>query len=178
MASSPRNGQKSRLNCPLFGITVSVIWTACGLIMTKTKKNIRDLQKELATPVNPFVEDVKEQLQTIEVPTGRKQEVMSMRTGEQGDAQFYNRKRVDRQVFMRDYSSVVDRKLGLSRTAKNVKSAIAEVYQETVSASGKRLAMSADLVHLHFFDGGISGLDVGMSERTFRRGLKELLEKE
>ena len=102
---------------------------------------------------------------------------MSMRTGEQGDAQFYNRKRVDRQVFMRDYSSVVDRKLGLSRTAKNVKSAIAEVYQETVSASGKRLAMSADLVHLHFFDGGISGLDVGMSERTFRRGLKELLEK-
>jgi len=33
-----------------------------------------------------------------------------------------------------------------------------------------------DSIYLHFFDGGLSGLKVDLSDRTFRRGLHELLE--
>jgi Firmicute plasmid replication protein (RepL). len=35
----------------------------------------------------------------------------------------------------------------------------------------------ADSVELFWFDGGLSGRDIGMSEKTFQRGLKELLAK-
>jgi hypothetical protein len=35
----------------------------------------------------------------------------------------------------------------------------------------------ADYVNLFWFDDGIDGRSVGMSEKTFQRGLKELLEK-
>ena len=35
----------------------------------------------------------------------------------------------------------------------------------------------ADHVNLFWFDEGIEGRDVGMSEKTFQRGLKELLAK-
>lgn len=35
----------------------------------------------------------------------------------------------------------------------------------------------ADAVELYWFDDGIEGRDVGMSEYTFKRGLRELLDK-
>ena len=145
--------------------------------MTKNKENmdIRSLQKNLATDINPFVEDVKKNLKTIEVPTGRKEEAVSFRTGELGEAQFFTRKLVDREVFMRDYSATVDKKLGLSRTARNVKQAVMVEYQEQIV--GKKSRFDNDLIFLRFFDEGLSGKDIGMSERTFRRGFKELLEK-
>jgi hypothetical protein len=35
----------------------------------------------------------------------------------------------------------------------------------------------ADTLYLAWMDGGLSGRDVGMSDKTFQRGLKELLVK-
>ena len=46
-----------------------------------------------------------------------------------------------------------------------------EVYQNQPMSGG-----FADSIYLHFFDGGLDGRKLEMSERTYRRGLVELLE--
>lgn len=46
------------------------------------------------------------------------------------------------------------------------------IYEATPMRSGY-----ADSIYLAWFDGGLAGRDVGMSDRTFHNGLKELLQK-
>ncbi|MOA17690.1 hypothetical protein D3C78_1379540 [compost metagenome] len=58
----------------------------------------------------------------------------------------------------------------LSRTGMRVFQAILNEYQSTRMSGG-----FADSIYLHWFDNGLNGRKLGMSERTFQTGFKELL---
>ena len=59
---------------------------------------------------------------------------------------------------------------GLTRTGARVFQAIIDEYQQTKMNGGY-----ADAIYISWFDGGLSGRSIGMSESTFHRGLKELI---
>ncbi|MCZ5683636.1 hypothetical protein O5550_02420, partial [Escherichia coli] len=50
--------------------------------------------------------------------------------------------------------------------------AILQEYEQMPMSRG-----FADSIYLAWFDGGLSGRDIGMSEYTFKRGIRELLDK-
>jgi hypothetical protein len=70
------------------------------------------------------------------------------------------------------FSSGIKAIYDLSRTAARVFQTVLEVYQAEPMSKG-----FADSVYLAWFDGGLSGRSVGMSDDTFNRGMKELLSK-
>ena len=60
----------------------------------------------------------------------------------------------------------------MTKTASRVFQAVLQEYENTPMSGG-----FVDSVTLFWFDGGLSGVDLGMSEKSFQRGLKELLAK-
>lgn len=60
----------------------------------------------------------------------------------------------------------------LTKTAQRVFTAVLKVYEETPMRGGY-----VDFIDLYWFDGGLCGQAIDMSEKTFQRGLKELLAK-
>ena len=61
---------------------------------------------------------------------------------------------------------------GLTRTGHRVFQAVLNEYQRTPMSGGY-----ADAVELFWFNDGLNGHRLDMSEKTFQRGLKELLSK-
>lgn len=59
---------------------------------------------------------------------------------------------------------------GLTRTGTRVFQAILDEYQSTKMNGGY-----GDAIYLNWFSGGLCGREMVMSEKTFNRGLKELL---
>lgn len=74
--------------------------------------------------------------------------------------------------FVKVFAAGVKAIYDLSRTASRVFQTVLEVYQAEPMSRG-----FADSVYIAWFDGGLSGRSIGMSEDTFQRGLKELLAK-
>lgn len=74
--------------------------------------------------------------------------------------------------FVKVFADGVKAAFGLSKTAYRVFQVVLEQYNRTPMSGGY-----ADAVYLAWFDGGLSGQDVGMGERTFQTGLRELLAK-
>ena len=60
----------------------------------------------------------------------------------------------------------------LNRTAARVFHLVLEKYEQEPMTGGY-----ADSLYLVWFDGGLSGQAIGMSEATFNRGLRGLVEK-
>ena len=79
----------------------------------------------------------------------------------------------DEREFVKVFSEGVKATFSLTRTAHRVFQAILDVYQGTKMNNGY-----ADSVYLAWFDDGLCGEAIGMSEKTFQRGLKELLAKD
>ncbi len=79
-------------------------------------------------------------------------------------------KQVDDAEFVKVFSEGVKAMYGLTRVGMRVFQAILNEYQNTKMNGG-----FADAIYLHWFGDGLCGKDVGMSEKTFSRGLKELL---
>ena len=73
---------------------------------------------------------------------------------------------------MKVFAAGVAAAFELNRTTYRVFQAVLQEYERTPMTRG-----FADTVELFWFGGGLSGRDVGMSEKTFQRGLKELLAK-
>ncbi len=73
--------------------------------------------------------------------------------------------------FVKVFAAGVAASYGLSETAQRVFQVVLDQYQRTPMTGG-----IADTVESFWFGHGIEGRDVGLSESTWNRGLRELLE--
>lgn len=78
----------------------------------------------------------------------------------------------DDEHFVKVFSAGIAAAYELTRTGQRVFQAILQEYERSPMSRGY-----AEAVYLSWFDDGLSGQDIGMSEKTFQRGLKELLGK-
>ena len=74
--------------------------------------------------------------------------------------------------FVKVFASGISAAFGLSRTAARVFQLVLELYQAEPMVGGY-----ADSVYLVWFDNGLCGRAVDMTDRTFHSGLRELLAK-
>lgn len=100
-------------------------------------------------------------------------DVVSLETGEvTGCAVVRRVEEVDDEHFVKVFSAGVAASFDLTKTAQKTFHAVLEAYQRTPMSGG-----FAEAVSLYWFDGGLDGRVLDMSEKTFQRGLKELLAK-
>lgn len=79
----------------------------------------------------------------------------------------------DSDQFVKVFSAGIAAAYDLSKTGHRVFQAVLQEYEKTPMHGG-----FADTVYLAWFGGGLSGRDIGMSEYTFKRGMRELLDKQ
>ena len=107
------------------------------------------------------------------VRTGLHQDLVNAGTGEiHGVATIHEIVEKDDAEFVKIFADGVKAAFALSRTAARVFQLVLSQYQNEPMVGGY-----ADSVYLAWFDGGLSGVDVGMQDRTFQTGLRELLSK-
>jgi hypothetical protein len=100
-------------------------------------------------------------------------DVVSLETGEvTGCAVIRRVEQVDDEQFVKVFSAGVAASFELTKTAQRVFQTILQIYQETPMSGGY-----AESVRLFWFGEGLDGKALDMSEKTFRRGLIELLDK-
>lgn len=136
-------------------------------------KSLKTLRKELTSPVNnPYVKSP-----SIVITRGRKvvarsdQPLMDPATGEITHCRaIHSIEELDKEHYVKIFAAGVAESYKLTRTGQRVFQLVLEQYEKTPMSRGY-----ADCVDLYWFGVGIEGKDVGMSEKTFSRGLKELL---
>lgn len=133
--------------------------------------NLRKL--DYSPSVNPLVEPQVVTSKRRYVRSGRADELLDPRTGEiHGVATIHIVEERDDAEFVKVFAAGVAASYDLTKTAQRVFQVVLDQYQRTPMSRG-----FADHVNLFWFGDGIEGRDVNMSEKTFQRGLKELLEK-
>jgi hypothetical protein len=133
--------------------------------------NLRKL--DYSPVINPLMEPQQITSKRRYVRSGRADELISNASGEiVGVATIHLVEDRDDAEFVKVFAAGVSASYELSKTAQRVFQVVLDQYQRTPMNRGY-----ADHVNLFWFDDGIEGRDVGMSEKTFQRGLKELLEK-
>lgn len=78
----------------------------------------------------------------------------------------------DDEHFVKVFAAGIAAAYELTKTGQRVFQAILQEYERAPMSGGY-----AEAVYLSWFDEGLSGHNIGMSEKTFQRGLKELLAK-
>lgn len=137
------------------------------------KPTLKDLRHAYSPTLNPLIEPQHITTKRRYVRSGRSDELMSRSTGEiTAVATIYQVEERDDAEFVKVFAAGVAASYELGKTAQRVFQVVLDQYQRTPMNRGY-----ADYVNLFWFGSGIEGRDVGMSERTFMRGLKELLEK-
>lgn len=140
---------------------------------TKTKKTLKDLRHSYSPSVNPLMEPQQVTTKRRYVRSGRSEDLINPATGEiHGVSAIHQVEERDDAEFVKVFAAGVAASYELSRTAQRVFQVVLDQYQRTPMSRGY-----ADYVNLFWFGDGVEGRDVGMSERTFQRGLKELIEK-
>lgn len=138
---------------------------------TKYSADLRKL--ELSPLVNPLVQPQSIQSKRRYVRSGRSEDLINPATGEiHGVAAIHQVEERDDAEFVKVFAAGVAASYELSKTAQRVFQVVLDQYQRTPMSRG-----FADHVNLLWFDDGLEGRDVGMSEYTFKRGLRELLDK-
>lgn len=133
--------------------------------------NLRKL--EFSPSVNPLIEPQQIQTKRRLVKSGRSEQLINPATGEiAGIAAIHQVEEKDDAEFVKVFAAGVAASYELGRTAQRVFQIVLDQYQRTPMAGG-----FADAVELFWFGDGIGGRHVGMSEKTFQRGLKDLLSK-
>lgn len=120
---------------------------------------------------NPLLEGVTLRTKNKRVSAGGVQPVIDPKTGEVRNAVIVEEIEVDETQFVKVFTAGIRAAFNLSLTGARVFQAILDAYQHQPMSGG-----FADSIYLHFFDGGLDGRRLDMSERTYRRGLVELLE--
>lgn len=134
-----------------------------------------NLKKLVFSPlVNPLLEPQAITVKRRFIRSGRGEELINASTGEvthvSGVHEVIEK---DDAEFVKVFAAGVAATYDLSRPGQRVFQVVIDEYQRTPMSSG-----FADSVELFWFNGGLAGRDVGMSEKTFQRGLKELLTKQ
>lgn len=123
--------------------------------------------------MNPLVEPKGVTIKRRYVRTGAKQDLVNMDTGEvSAVSTIHQVEDRDDAEFVKVFAAGVSAAYDLNRTAQRVFQAVLGEYERSPMRRG-----FADTVELFWFGDGLSGRDIGMSEKTFQRGLKELLNK-
>lgn len=139
--------------------------------MKEQLPKIRNL--EFSPSVNPLVEPQQITTKRRIVKSGRGEDLVNPVTGEvHGVAVVHQVEERDDAEFVKVFAAGVSASYELNRTSQRVFQVILDQYQRTPMTGGY-----ADSVYLAWFDGGLSGESVGMSEATFNRGMRELLAK-
>ena len=136
------------------------------------EKSLKAMRFEMMSPlVNPLIEAQEVKIKRRWVQSGKTEQLINPTTGEvAGVSAIRQIEEKDDVEFVKVFSDGVKATFGLSRTAARVFQIILDLYQKTPMVGGY-----ADSVDIYWFGDGVSGVDAGMSERTFQRGLKELL---
>lgn len=124
---------------------------------------------------NPLLEEVPLQTRQKRVYSQLigKKPLMDTETGELLNASVVRTvEEKDDAEFVKIFSKGVAAAYNLTRTGHRVFQVILKQYENTPMQGGY-----ADSIYLAWFDGGLSGQSVGMSEKTWQRGMQELLEK-
>lgn len=143
--------------------------------MTKQRKYKTDLRAlEYSPEVNPLVEP-----EVVPVKRKRVRSALASKTLIDADTGEVTATSVIHQIedkdsddFVKVFAAGIAAAYELSRTGQRVFQAILQEYERTPMTRG-----FVDAIYLAWFDGGLSGRDIGMSEYTFKRGLRELLDK-
>lgn len=142
--------------------------------MARTYKPKTDLSRLAYSPtVNPLME--KQEIRTKKrwVKSGKSEQLINSQTGEiSGVSAIHQIEERDDIEFVKIFAAGVAATYDLTKTAQRVFHAVLEQYERTPMKSG-----FVEAVNLFWFGCGIEGRDVGMSEYTFKRGLRELLDK-
>lgn len=142
--------------------------------MTRPYKPQTNLAKlDYSPTINPLVEPQEVKTKRRFVSSGRSDELLNSSTGEiLGVSAIRLVEEKDDAEFVKVFAAGVAASYELTKTAQRVFQVVLDQYQRTPMSKG-----FADYVNLFWFGDGIEGRDVGMSEFTFKRGLRELLDK-
>lgn len=135
---------------------------------------LRDWKNQSSPYENPLLDMTGIKIKRKQIRTGESgRELIDPETGEIGGYSIIHTiEEKDNEEFVKVFAAGVQASYGLNRTAFRVFQAILDEYQRTSMKKGY-----ADSLYLQWFDGGLCGHDIGIQERAFQRGLKELLEK-
>jgi len=138
----------------------------------KVTVNLREL--DYSPTVNPLMEPREIRVQRRYIRTrGTSQQLVDPRTGELAAvATIHVVEERDDAEFVKVFAEGVRAAFELTRTGYRVFQAVLAIYQNTSMRGGY-----AEAVELFWFNDGLNGKTVDMSEKTFQRGLKELLSK-
>lgn len=138
------------------------------------KKSLKTIKHEMMSPlINPLVEPQQLKTKRRLVKSGRSEDLVNSATGEiTGVAAIHQIEERDDAEFVKVFAAGVAATYELTKTAQRVFQVVLGQYQRTPMSRG-----FADTVELYWFGDGIEGRDVGMSESTWARGLRELLDK-
>lgn len=139
----------------------------------KYNTNLKTL--EYSPDANPLMQEIVIPTKRGQVRTGfNNSTLVNPETGEITAVSAIMRiEEKDDREFVKVFADGVKAAFGLSKTAHRVFQAILDVYQDTKMNNGY-----ADSIYLAWFDNGLSGRSVDMSEYTYKRGLRELLDKQ
>lgn len=137
-------------------------------------KNLPKIRKlEYFPDVNPLVQACDITVRQRHVRTGLRKDLTDLATGEvSAAAMIHTIEYKDDAEFVKVFAGGIAASYELSKTAQRVFSTILDEYERTPMHGG-----FADTIYLAWFNGGLSGREVNMSEATFNRGLRELLAK-
>lgn len=137
----------------------------------RTGPNLKSLT--YSVDKNPLLATGSITVKRKHVRTGINQDLLDPSSGEiRGVATVHEIIEKDDAEFVKVFADGVKAAFSLSRTAARVFQLVLAQYQKEPMTGGY-----SDSVYLAWFDGGLSGVDVGMADRTFHTGLKELLSK-
>ncbi|HEU0198414.1 MAG TPA: hypothetical protein VFQ88_14550 [Nevskiaceae bacterium] len=142
--------------------------------MARAYKPKTHLDKLKYSPtVNPLVEPQEIHTKRRWVKSGRSEDLANTVTGEIcGVSAIHQIEERDDAEFVKVFAAGVAASYELTKTAQRVFQVVLDQYQRTPMSRGY-----VDAVNLFWFGSGIEGRDVGMSEDTFKKGLRELLDK-
>ena len=134
-----------------------------------------DLRKLDYSPhENPLLTPTTVEIKRRKVRSGRNQDLVDPSSGEvKAVSTIHTFEERDDQEFVKVFADGVKASYGLTRTGARVFQAVLEEYQNTPMTGG-----FADSIYLCYMDNGLSGRDLNMSEKTFQRGLRELLQRD
>jgi len=137
-----------------------------------TSINLRKLEYSPAN--NPFIagSEIRTRHKTVRTRTTPR-ELMDPETGEMiAHSVIHTIEEKDEEHFVKVFADGVAAAFELSRTGARVFQAVLREYQKAKMTGGY-----SDTVSLVWFDNGLNGNAINMSDRTFHNGLKELLTK-
>lgn len=132
---------------------------------------LRELNRQFSPDHNPLLESTTVRTKRRYVRTAKAKDLVDPLSGEvSAISTVHTVEEKDDKEFVKVFAEGVRAMYGLTRTGMRVFQAVLAEYQDTKMSGG-----FVDSVYLHWFGDGLSGRSIGMSERTFQAGMKELL---